>query len=132
MMVRTMAAVMVAFTAVAWAAEKAPAKPVGTWERSVDSHKVAFTFNADGTMKIAVEAGTKKIDIAGEYGVTKDGSVYAVMTKVTKDIDEGPEKGDLMGFSVSVTDKELTISELKGSRMNDAAKKIVEGTYSKK
>lgn len=131
-MMRTLAVVMMVLTASLSAAEKAPKKPVGTWERSVSDHKITFTFNADNTMKISVDADGKKIEVTGEYGVTKDGVVFGVMTKVASDVGEGPEKGDLFSLSISATDKELTIGDLKGTRVNDGARKLVEGVYTKK
>ncbi|MGL4555843.1 MAG: hypothetical protein ACRC33_32135 [Gemmataceae bacterium] len=131
-MKRSMALVLVVLAAPLFAAEKAPEKPVGTWVREVDGHKLTYRFNDDSTMSILVETRGKKIDVAGSYGVTADGLVFGVMTKVETDLGAGPEKGDLFSFTFTITGKELTMSDLKGTKVNDGSKKLVEGAYTKK
>jgi hypothetical protein len=108
-----------------FAAEKEAAKHVGTWSREVSGHKIAIEIKGDSTLKIVVNTGDKKVDVAATYGV-------AIMTKVEKDITEGPEKGDLFAFTFTITDKEMTVSDFKGTKVNDGARKILEGVYTKK
>jgi hypothetical protein len=115
-----------------FAAEKEAAKHVGTWSREVSGHKIAIEIKGDSTLKIVVNTGDKKVDVAATYGVTKEGVVFAIMTKVEKDITEGPEKGDLFAFTFTITDKEMTVSDFKGTKVNDGARKILEGVYTKK
>jgi hypothetical protein len=114
-------------------ADKAPARPIGTWARETDGHKVSFTFRADNTLTIKVAAeGGKSVEVTGAYGVTGEGMLFGVMTKVESTIDGGPEKGDLFGFTYSVSKGELTLSDFKGTKSNDRARKLIEGAYTKK
>jgi hypothetical protein len=128
--------VLLLTTTVALAADKppkAPVKPVGTWEREVSGNKLAFTFKADNSMSITLSSGELDIKVQGHYGVTPGGTLFGVMSKVAaKGTDGGPEKGDLFSFKFSVKKDELTISDLKGSKASDEARKIVEGVYTKK
>jgi hypothetical protein len=115
-----------------FAAEKEAAKHVGTWTREVSGHKITFDIKGDSTMKIAVDTGSKKVDVAAKYGVTKEGVVFAIMTKVETDVTDGPAKGDLFAFTFTITDKEMTVSDFKGTKVNDGARKVLEGVYTRK
>ena len=48
-----------------------------------------------------------------------------------KGIEGGSEKGDLFSFDINANKTELTISNLKGTRMSDEASKFVEGVYAR-
>ncbi len=130
-MFRTAAALLVA-SSLALAADKAPAKPAGTWEREAGEAKITFEIKADGTMTLKVKHGDNTIDARASYGVTDEGVLFATMTKVEAKDGKGPEKGDLFSFSFTVSKGEMTISDLKGTKVNDQARKLVEGVYTKK
>jgi hypothetical protein len=130
-MVRSLVALFVAST-LALAADKGPGKPVGSWSREVDDARITFDIKADGTMTITVKHGDNVINARASYGVTEEGMLFGVMTKVDSKEDRGPQKGDLFGFTFSINKGELTVSDLTGTRINDDAKKLVEGAYTKK
>lgn len=111
---------------------KAVKKPVGTWVRKVDETTLTFVIKEDG-MTITVKDGNGgTLEIEADYGVTKDGVLYGCMTKVTKkNIDPPTDKGDLFSIAFSISGKELTVSDLKGTHANDDARKLVEGVYQK-
>jgi hypothetical protein len=113
--------------------EKATAKPVGTWTREVSGHTLSWTFNDDNTFKLKVKLENgNDAEAEGSYGVTKDGTVFAIMTKAKSSVEGGPEKGDLFSFNFKISGKELTVGDAAGTKINDQARGLVEGTYSKK
>jgi hypothetical protein len=133
-MPRRLAVALIALLLPALAAaeeKKAAKKPTGTYSREAGDRKLAFAFKAD-TLTISLTAGETKMTIEADYGVTKEGVLYGVMTKVEKKgTDAGPSKGDLFSFQFDVSGSELTISDLKGTHVNDESRKIVEGVYKK-
>lgn len=113
--------------------EKAAKKPTGTWVREVNGFTLKFTFRANDLTIDVKDNDGNTISIEADYGVTKDGTAYGIMTKVTnKGIEKGPEKGDLFSMKFSVTDKEMTFSDFKGTHANEESRKLVEGVYTKK
>lgn len=115
--------------AVAEEKKAAVKKPTGSYSRESGDYKILFTFKAD-TLTINLTAGETKIDIDAAHGVTKDGVLFATITKVAKKgTDRGPEKGDLFSFQFAISKTELTISDLKGTNVHDESRKIVEGVY---
>jgi hypothetical protein len=114
-------------------ADKAPAKPIGTWTREISGHTLTWTFNEDNSFKLKVNLSDgNDAEVEGNYGVTKDGTLFAIMTKAKTSIEGGPEKGDLFSFSFKVSGKELTLGDAAGTKINDQARGLVEGTYAKK
>jgi hypothetical protein len=113
--------------------DKAAKKPIGTWTREVNNNTLTFAIRAED-MTISVKDGDgNTIEVEAAYAVTKDNVLFGTMTKVTKKgIEGGPDKGDLFSVTISVNDKEMTISDLKGTHANDDARKLVEGVYKKK
>jgi hypothetical protein len=111
---------------------KAVKKPIGTWTREAGGWTITFEIK-DGEMTIKLKDGDgNTIDFEAEYGVTKGGTLYGCATKVTtKGIDTTAEKGDLFSVVYSANDKELTVSDLKGTHVNDEARKLIEGVYKK-
>lgn len=120
---------LVLFVAPALAEKSTVKKPVGTWHREADGHKITFAIKAD-TLTVTLENGSK-VEAKASYGLTADGVLFGVITAVEKG-DNGPEKGDLFSFRVAVDGKQLTVSELNGTRANDNSRKLVEGTYTRK
>jgi hypothetical protein len=114
-------------------AEKAPAqKPLGTWTRALGEGKITFTFDAETLRAELVGEGDQALTIHAPYGLTADGTVFGIITKVeSKGGASGPEKGDLFSFQVKVEKGELIISDLKGTRESDDARRIVQGEYKK-
>jgi hypothetical protein len=140
-MLRTVSLALLAgllFTALAQAEDKpkdkeAVKKPTGSWVREVNNHTLTVTFRADDMTVHVKDGDGNTITITAAYGVTKDKVLFATMTKVEKKgIDGGPDKGDLFSFVFSVSDKELTTSDLKGTHVNEDARKLFEGVYKKK
>ncbi|MFQ3591911.1 MAG: hypothetical protein SNJ82_01840 [Gemmataceae bacterium] len=114
-------------------ADKAPAKPIGTWSREIAGHTLAWTFNEDNSFKLKVNLSDgNEAEVEGNYGITKDGTLFAIMTKAKTSIEGGPEKGDLFSFSFKVSGKELTLGDAAGTKINEQARGLVEGTYAKK
>jgi hypothetical protein len=123
-------AVVFGFVAAARADEAAVKKPVGTWERKVGDSEVQFLFKADG-LRVVIKGGGATIDVEADYGLTKGGTVYGIVSKTkTEGTNDGPSEGHLFSFRIAVDKDTLTISELKGTD-NDEARKLIEGEYKK-
>jgi uncharacterized lipoprotein YbaY len=110
-------------------AADAPAKkPAGSWTRKAGDMTITFTFKAD-SLEARVSNGTT-IEVQADYGLTKDGTLFGIVTKATKTgTDQGPSEGDLFSFRVKVEKDTLTISDLKGTAGGEGAKNAVEGEY---
>jgi hypothetical protein len=105
-------------------------KLLGTWERSAGGTKIMFQFKAD-LIRVTVEDGGTTVDVEGDYGVTKNGMVFGIVTKVTKTgTSDGPSEGDVFRFRFTPDGKKATLDELKPA--NEEVKKIIEGTYERK
>jgi hypothetical protein len=115
------------------AAEKAP-KPTGEWTRTVGDFTITFKFEHHTMRMTATKNNGETLEVDTAYGMTEDGLVFGVLTKVDKKgTDEGPEKGDLFSFHCKIDKDVLTISDLTGSRpISDDAKQLVAGDYTKK
>jgi hypothetical protein len=99
----------------------------------VSGHTLSWTFNDDNTFKLKVKLENgNDAEAEGSYGVTKEGTVFAIMTKAKSSVEGGPEKGDLFSFNFKISGKELTVGDAAGTKINDQARGLVEGTYSKK
>ena len=106
-------------------------KPVGTWVRENDGHKLIFAIKAE-TLTIKLKTAEGELTAEATYSVTAEGTLFGIITKVEKKgIEGGSEKGDLFSFDISTNKDELTLSNLKGTRTSDEAAKIVEGVYAK-
>ncbi len=106
-------------------------KPVGTWTKSDGERTVTFQFKADA-MHVVLKAGEdQKIEVDADYGVTKDGIVFGRIGKVTKPGNDGPDEGDLFSFRFKVEKDKFVLSDLTGSKINEDAKRLVEGDYAK-
>jgi hypothetical protein len=105
-------------------------KPLGTWTRKIDQGTVTFQIKADGLHVILKGDDDHKIDVAADYGVTKDGVLFGRVNKVTKEnVSGGPEDGDLFSFRFKVEKGKLTVSDLNSSRGGEQAKQHIEGEY---
>jgi len=120
--------------ALAWvlpavAADKEPARtrPLGTWERTVGDGKVTFTFAAE-SFKVVVASGGATVNMEADYGVTADGTLFGIVTKVAREgTNEGPSEKDLFRFGFSLEKDKLTIKDLNPG--SDEVKQILEGDY---
>jgi hypothetical protein len=114
-------------------AEKAK-KPTGTWTHTVQDITVTFTF-ADDTLhcEMTKTDGTS-LTADSAYGVTADGLVFGVITKVEKKgTDEGPEKGVLFSFQYTMDKDTLTVSDLNVSTgISDQGRQLLQGEYKRK
>jgi hypothetical protein len=113
--------------------DKAKAKrPVGTWVRESNGMTITFAI-AEEDMKISVKDGDgNTMHVEAAYGMTKGGVLFGSMTKVTKKGFDAPtEAGDLFSMAVTANEREMTVSDLKGTHANDDARQIVEGVYRK-
>jgi hypothetical protein len=120
---------VVALTLVALTAraeEPAVKKPIGKWEHTVDGIKVMVDLTADQIV-LTVDVGFKII-VHGDYGMTKDGKIFAICTKVDNaGVDTAPKVDDLFSFRVVMDKDKLTISEVKPG--GEEAKKFIQGEY---
>lgn len=104
-------------------------KPIGTWQREADSHKITFVIKAD-SLTVRLE-NSSKVEAKAACAMTADGVLFGIITAVDRS-DNGPDKGDLFSFRVAVDGKQLTVSELNGTKVNDNSRKIIEGSYTRK
>ena len=89
-------------------AEKAK-KPTGEWTHTVSDITVNVKFE-DETLHLEVTKNDgDALNVDAAYGVTADGLLFGVVTKVEKKgTDEGPEKGDLFSFECKIDKDVLT------------------------
>ena len=123
---------VLAFLPLAAAADKA-AKPAGEWTHAVGDFTINLKFSGE-TLHVQVAKNTgDTLDVDTAYGVTADGLLFGVVTKVEKaGTDAGPEKGDLFSFQCKVEKDMLTISDVNGNKVSDEAKQLLAGAYTKK
>ncbi len=113
-------------TLTARAEEPVAKKPIGKWEHTVEGVKVTLDFAADH-MVMTVDAGFKII-VDGDYGMTKEGKLFAICTKVDNGGSEtAPKVDDLFSFRVLTEKDKLTISDIKPG--GEEAKKFIQGEY---
>jgi hypothetical protein len=129
-----LAVLLVAAAGLAGEKKKAPAnKLTGTWTRTVGGTTITFDIKAKD-LTITVKAGEGSVIIHADYGVTKDNVVFGIITKVEKKglEPEAAEKGALFSIVFSVKKREATASDLKGTKVDDEARKTMEGVYTRK
>ncbi|HLJ97072.1 MAG TPA: hypothetical protein VKU02_28165 [Gemmataceae bacterium] len=107
--------------------DAAKSKPLGIWKRSLGDHSITFAIRPD-TLQVVVKSGGNTLQLEADYGVSKDGVLFARVSKVVKDV-EGPSEGDLFSLRFKVHNDTLTVSELKSPHEGDGAKELVEGEY---
>jgi hypothetical protein len=113
------------------AADKAKT-PLGTWTKTEGDFTVTFVIKKDG-LDVTLKGGDRKIAVTADYGMSKDGVLFARINKITKEnLDGGPEEGDLFSFRYKVEKDKLVISDLMAPKTNDESRKLVEGDYEKK
>ena len=127
---------VLAFAPFAPAADKAekPKKPTGAWTHTVQDCTVVFTFQGDTLRCELTKTDGSALTTDAAYGVTADGLIFGVITKVEKKgTDAGPEKGDLFSFDYNVNKDVLTINNLSASTgVSDQARQLLQGYYKKK
>jgi hypothetical protein len=124
--------ILVALCPYVGADDKAASKPSGAFERTVGDHTLTFDFQAH-SFKTTIKSNDGSIEVEADYGVTKTGTLFGIVTKVDKKgTTDGPSEGELFSFQVIIDKDTLTIKELKGASVNDDARQAVEGEYKKK
>ncbi len=107
-------------------------KPLGTWSKTEGDMTLTFHVKADG-MTFVMKGGDRKIEVAADYGTSKDGVLFGRVSKVTREnADGGPEEGDLFSFRFKVEKDKMTVSDLTSPKTNDDVKKLIEGDYESK
>jgi hypothetical protein len=116
------------------AADKAAVKkPTGVWVKKVNDATVTFTIEDDAMTCELLGGDGNSITAHGAYGVTEDGVLFGIITKVDKKgTNDGPEKGDLFSFQVKVDKDTLTLSDLHTPQDSPRAREIIQGEYKKK
>jgi hypothetical protein len=103
-------------------------KPLGTWQRQSEGLKITFAIKPDSLQLTLVDESGNKTKADAAIGLTNNNLLFGVITEVDSS-GQGPEKGDLFSFNYEVKNGQLVISDLKGTRVNDEARKHVEGEY---
>jgi hypothetical protein len=118
------------------AADKAakPQKPTGVWERTVQDYTITLTAKSDTLRFEIVKTDGTSITTDTAYGVTADGLLFGVVTKVEKkNTDDGPEKGVLYSCQIKVDKDTLTLTDLNASAgVSDNGRQLLQGEYKKK
>ena len=111
-----------------------PKKPSGTWTRTVQDYTVTITCEDDALRFEITKTDGTSIVADTAYGVTADGLLFGVVTKVEKKgTDEGPEKGVLFSCQCKVDKDMLTVSDLNASAgVSDTGRQLLQGEYKKK
>jgi hypothetical protein len=123
-------ALLLTGAATAWAEEAKPKKPLGTWTKTDGDNSITFHFKSD-SMLVTLKNASGSCTVDADYGITKAGVVFGVITNVKNEGIDGPPEGMLFSFQVEVDKDTLTIKDLKGTD-NEEAKKAVQGEYKKK
>jgi hypothetical protein len=114
------------------AAADEPKKPVGTWAKTEGDLTVTFVIKQDG-LEVTLKGGDRKIAVTADYGLSKDGVLFARVSKITREnLDGGPDEGELFSFRYKLEKDKLVISDLMAPKTTDEARKLVEGDYEKK
>ena len=96
-------------------------KPLGTWTKTEAGQTITFNIKADGMGIVLKGEGDQKIEVEADYGQSKDGVLFARISKITKTgIDGGPEEGDLFSFRFKLEKDKLTISDLSAPKIGRA------------
>ena len=106
----------------------------GKWEREVDGNKLVFHFKDDKTMSVFLTPSgvADAVEVNCDYKLGDDGVVSLTIVKVDKKgVDIDADKDDSFSFKIESGKDKITISDLKGSKVNDMVKQIVEGEYKK-
>jgi hypothetical protein len=107
-------------------------KPLGTWTKKEGDATITFAIKADGMSVVLKGEGDRKIEVEADYGLSKDGVLFARVSKITRTgIEGGPDEGELFSFRFKLDKDKLTISDLSAPKTSDEAKKLVEGDYEK-
>lgn len=107
--------------------------PAGTWTKSEGDVSVTFDIKKDNTLTVTLKGGDRLIETTGDYGLSKDGVLFARISKIKKEnVDGGPEEGDLFSFRYKLEKDKLVISDLNVPKTGEEGKKLVEGDYDKK
>ncbi|HLW66608.1 MAG TPA: hypothetical protein VKS79_14935 [Gemmataceae bacterium] len=107
----------------------------GKWEREVDGNKLVFQFKDDKTMSVFLtpSGANDAVEVSCDYKLGDDGVVSLTIVKLDKKgVDIDADKDDSFSFKVEAGKDTITLSDLKGSKVNDTVKQIVEGEYKKK
>lgn len=114
------------------AAEPTTKNLQGKWVHEVDGMNIEFTFK-EKTLEIKLEKDGSKLTIDCDFQAGRDSTVFGrVVDAKQEGINSESEKGDLFSLGATVEGDKLTIKELKGTRVNDGAKALIEGDYKKK
>src|SRR5260370_39644201 len=74
-------------------------KPLGTWSKKEGDATITFNIKPNGMTVVLKGEGDRKLEAEADYGLSKDGVLFARVSKITRNgIDGGPDEGDL--FSV--------------------------------
>ncbi len=107
----------------------------GTWVREADNNKISFEFKDDKTFVCRLYPGGADDGpvVTCEYTLAKDGVMSFAITEIDKKgMDNLPDKGAKFTFKIEAGKEKLTIAEFTGDSVDDAAKQIVNGEYTKK
>ena len=88
-------------------------KPLGTWERKVGDNVVKFDIKAD-TFQMTIKTGNATIELDASYGVTKDGTLFGIVTKGMDVVDKikAVSTTSKMGFK-DVPEQDVVIKSVK-------------------
>jgi len=104
----------------------------GTWVRENDGVKLELTFT-DKKLVIKLGRDAAKLELDTDYQVGRDSTFFGRIVDFKSDgLDYQGEKGDLFSMTAEVEGGKLVVKELKGTKVSDQAKALVEGEYAKK
>jgi hypothetical protein len=129
---RTTLAVAVLLAAAAAAPAEEAQKPLGTWVRHIEGHKVNFDVKPD-TVRCTITEGGYAISVDADYIVSKDGVLLGIIR--TRGADKKAEENELdkrlFYCRFAVEKNALVISDLNVGGDKDKVKELVEGRYKK-
>lgn len=118
-----------AFSGFAAAEDKAPS---GTFGKKVEGFELKVTFQKENTLKFDISSGNDGCKLDAKYTLEKDGTLKCEVTKFEKTGDfPEKEKGYKFSFKAEFKDKVMKVTKFEGDDINDNAKQILEGDYTK-
>lgn len=122
---------LVLFAVPAFADEKKPASPTGTWTHDAGGFEITIAFAKNLT--ITAMNGENGIVVTASYTTEKDGTVKLKITKVDEkgNFPDKPPLGTEFSFEWKADGTKGKLANFKGENA-DAAKDVMEGDYKMK
>ena len=108
---------------------------LGTWVRQLDQNSSVSIHTWPSELQFIVTEGETSFIVHSDYGITADGTLYAVVTSVeNKGMENAAQitKGDVISSQCQAKDGKLTVSDVRSTNKGESIQQLVEGQYNKR